>query len=79
MTLLLWIGLVVCVLTVAAVGLTAFGAKRWADRMATLARGLEAARNDGTVKPPHPNDTTHTTRTNSTACPRRCNATSARC
>ena len=59
MTLLLWIGLVVCVLAVAAVGLTAFGSKRWADRMATLARGLEAARNVGTVKPPDPNDTTH--------------------
>ena len=59
MTLLLWIGLVVCVLAVAAVVLTAFGSKRWADRMATLARGLEAARNDGTVKPPDPNDTTH--------------------
>ena len=59
MTLLLWIGLVVCVLAVAAVGHTAFGSERWADRMATLSRGLEAARNDGTVKPPDPNDTTH--------------------
>ena len=59
MTSLLWIGLVVCVLAVAAVGLTALGSKRWADRMAALTRGLEAARNDGTVKPPHPNDTTH--------------------
>ena len=59
MTSLLWLGLVGCVLAVAAVGLTAFGSKRWADRMAALARGLEAARNDGTVKPPHPNDTTH--------------------
>ena len=59
MTSLLWIGLVVCVLAVAAVGLTALGSKRWADRMAALTRRLEAARNDGTVKPPHPNDTTH--------------------
>ena len=59
MTLLLWIGLVVWVLAVAAVGLTSFGSKRWADRMATLARGLEAARHDGTAKPPDPNDTTH--------------------
>ncbi len=62
MTSLLWIGLVVRVLAVAAVaaaGLIAFGSKRWADRMAALARGLEAGRRDGTVKPPHPNDTTH--------------------
>jgi hypothetical protein len=59
MTLLLWIGLVVGVIAVAAVVLTAFGSKRWADRMAALTRGLEAARNDGTGKPPHPNDTTH--------------------
>ena len=59
MTSVLWIGLVVGVLAVAAIVLTAFGSKRWANRMATLARGLEAARNDGSVKPPHPNDTTH--------------------
>ena len=59
MTLLLWIGLVVCVLAVAAVGLPALGSKRWAGRMADLARGLEAARHDGTVKPLHLNDTTH--------------------
>jgi hypothetical protein len=59
MTLLLWIGLVVCVLAVAAVGLTTLGSKRWAGRMAILAGGLEAARNDGIVKPPHPNDTTN--------------------
>ena len=54
MTSLLWIGLVVCVLAVAAVGLTAFGSKRWADRMAALTRGLEAARNLGPVKPLYP-------------------------
>ena len=54
MTLLLWIGLVVCVLAVAAIVLTALGSKRWADRMATLARGLEAARSDGTANPPYP-------------------------
>ena len=59
MTSLLWIGLVVCVLAVAAVGLTALGSKRWADRMGALTRGLEAGRRDATVKPPHPNDTTH--------------------
>ena len=51
---LLWLGLVLCVLAVAAVGLTALGSKRWADRMAALTGGLEAARNDGSVKPPYP-------------------------
>ena len=51
---LLWLGLVLCVLAVAAVGLTALGSKRWADRMAALTGGLEAARSDGTVKPPYP-------------------------
>ena len=59
MTLLLWIGLVVCVVAVAAVGLSALGSKRWAGRMADLARGLEATGHDGTVKPLRPNDTTH--------------------
>ena len=54
MTSLLWIGLVVCALAVAAVGLTAFGSKRWTDRMAALTRGLEAARSDGKAKPPYP-------------------------
>jgi hypothetical protein len=59
MTWLLWIGLVVCAVAVAAVGLPAWGSKRWASRMADLARGLEAAGRDGTVKPLHRNDTTH--------------------
>ena len=59
MTSLLWIALVVCVLAVAAVALTAFGSKRWADRMAALTRGLEAARTDRAAEPRHPNDTTH--------------------
>jgi hypothetical protein len=59
MTWLLWIGLVVCAVAGAAVGLPALGSKRWAGRMADLARALEAARHDGTVKPPHPTDTTH--------------------
>ena len=59
MTWLLWFGLVVCLLAVAAAGLTALGSRRWTDRMAALTRGLEAARNDETVQPPHPNDTTH--------------------
>ena len=51
---LLWLGLVLCLLAVAAAGLTALGSKRWADRMAALTGGLEAARNDGSVKPPYP-------------------------
>ena len=59
MTSLRWIGLGVCVPAVAAVVLAAIGSKRWADRMAALTRRLEAAQNDGTVQPPHPNDTTH--------------------
>ncbi len=60
MTWLLWIGLVLSLLAVAAAGLTALGAKWWTNRMAVLARGLEAARNDGTETPPHPaHPTTH--------------------
>ena len=59
MTWLLWLGLVLCLLAVAAAGLTALGSRRWTDRMGALTRGLEAARSDGTVQPPHPNDTTH--------------------
>ena len=59
MTWLLWIGLVVCAVAVAAVGLPAWGSQRWASRMADLARGLQAAPCDGTVKPLHLNATTH--------------------
>ena len=59
MTWLLWIGLVVCAVAVTAVGLPALGSKRWAGRMADLARGLEVAGHDGIVKPLHRNDTTH--------------------
>ena len=59
MTWLLWIGLLVCAVAVAAVGLPAWGSKRWASRMADLARGLQAAPYDGTVKPLHLNATTH--------------------
>ena len=54
MTALLWIGLVICLLAVAAAGLTALGSKRWADRVAALTRGLEASRNEGAVQPPYP-------------------------
>ena len=52
MTWLLWLGLALSLLAVAAVGLTALGAKRWAGRMTSLARGLEASRSDGTGPPP---------------------------
>ena len=58
MTLLLWIGLLVCALSGAAVGLIAWGSKRWAGRMAILADGLQASRHTGLDKP-HPNATTH--------------------
>jgi hypothetical protein len=60
MTWLLWLGLVLCLLAVAAAGLIALGTKRWADRMAALARGLEAARHDGTGPPSQsPHRATH--------------------
>ena len=62
MTLLLWIGLLVCamVLTLvfAAVGLTAWGSTRWAGRMATLADGLHASPHKDFDKS-LPNATTH--------------------
>jgi hypothetical protein len=53
MTWLAWLGLVLSLLAVTAAGLTAFGAERWTDRMAALARGLKAARTDGMVEPPY--------------------------
>lgn len=53
-----WIGWVLCLLAVALISLAALGSRRWARRMATLARRLESARRGGSVKPPHPNDTT---------------------
>ncbi len=56
MTWLLWIGLVMCLLAITAAGLPALGSKRWAGCMADLARGLEAARRDRTVKPLCPTD-----------------------
>lgn len=58
MTLLLWIGLLVCALAVVAGGLTAWGSTRWADRMATLADGLRASPREGFDKP-QPNASTH--------------------
>jgi hypothetical protein len=53
MTLLLWLGLIACLLAAAAAGLTALGSRRWTDRMGALALGLETQIN-GTVKPPRP-------------------------
>jgi Family of unknown function (DUF6920) len=55
MTWLLWLGLVLCVLAVAAVGLSAYGSRRWAGATRTLVRSLEAgrvaARQDGQAPP----------------------------
>ena len=54
MTWLLWLGLVLCLLAVAAVGLSACGSNRWTDATRTLTRRLEAARIDEKVRPPSP-------------------------
>jgi hypothetical protein len=54
MTWLLWLGLVLCLLVVAAVGISAYGSKRWTDATLTLTRGLEAARIDAGGNPPRP-------------------------
>ena len=54
MTWLLWLGLVLCVLAVVAVGLSVFGAKRWTDATQTLTAGLEAARLDEKGRPTFP-------------------------
>jgi hypothetical protein len=47
MTWLLWLGVCLVVLAFAAVGLTAFGARRWAGEVAALQASLEAGRLDG--------------------------------
>jgi hypothetical protein len=44
MTWQLWSGLVSCLLVVAAVGISAYGSRRWRDAVLTLTGGLEAAR-----------------------------------
>ena len=54
MTWLPWLGLALCLLAVAAVGLSAYGAKRWTDTTRTLTRRLEAGRMDEKVGPPSP-------------------------
>lgn len=43
----LWLGLTLCLLAAAAVGLTAVGARRWADASQGLWDGLEAGRIGG--------------------------------
>lgn len=52
MTWLPWLGLVLGLLAVAAVGLCACGAKRWADTTRALTRRLEAARLDEKLRAP---------------------------
>ncbi|NVO04992.1 MAG: hypothetical protein HXX19_03105 [Rhodoferax sp.] len=47
MTWLLWLGLVLCVLAVAAAGLSAYGEHRWAGATQALLGKLEASRRDG--------------------------------
>jgi len=54
MTWLLWLGLVLCLLAVAAVGLSAYGAQRWTDATQTLASRLEAGRIDKKDRLPSP-------------------------
>ncbi|MDP2835118.1 MAG: hypothetical protein Q8Q28_17810 [Pseudomonadota bacterium] len=49
---LLWLGLVLCLLGVTAVGLSVYGAKRWTDTTRTLTSRLEAARISENVRPP---------------------------
>jgi hypothetical protein len=47
MTWLPWLGLALCVLAAAAIGLSAFGGRRWAGAMQALQDSLEAGRIDG--------------------------------
>ena len=51
---LLWLGLVLCLVTATAVGVLAYGSRRWAYTTRTLTRRLEAARIDEKVSPPSP-------------------------
>lgn len=54
MTGLVWVGLVLCLLAVAAVGLSTYGAKRWTESMRTMTRRLDAGRVDEGTRPPTP-------------------------
>jgi len=51
MTWLPWFVLVLCLLALAAVGLSAYGPRRWADATQMLVSKLEAARVDGMARP----------------------------
>ena len=54
MTWPLWLGLVLCLLVVVAVGFSAFGSTRWTDTSRTLTRRLEATRIDDRAQSPSP-------------------------
>ena len=54
MTWLLWLSLVLCLLAATAVGLSAYGSKRWTGTMRTLTSRLEAVRIEEKVRPPSP-------------------------
>lgn len=54
MTWPLWVGLVLCVLAVVAVGLSAYGAKRWSASVLASSQALDTARADARVDPPRP-------------------------
>ena len=54
MTWLLWLGLVLCLLGVVAVGLSAYGANRWTDTTRTLTGRLETVRIDEKAQSPSP-------------------------
>lgn len=54
MTWLLWLGRVLCLLVVAAVGLSAYGSTRWTDITRTLTSRLETARIDEKAQSPSP-------------------------
>ena len=54
MTWLVWVGLVLSLLALAAVGLSAYGSRRWTESMRTLTSRLDAARIDEKTRPPSP-------------------------
>jgi len=51
MTWLVWVGLILCLLAVAAVGLSAYGSKRWTESMRTLTSRLDAGRVEEKMRP----------------------------
>ena len=54
MTGLMWLGWCLVVLAIAALGLAAFGERRWAGEVAVLRSGLEGGRLDGMPGPGSP-------------------------